>query len=319
MSRSKGKARAVDLIQRSGLYFVFLALIAFFALNNGKFFSVANMLAILQGSVAWGVLTVGMIFVLITGGVDISVGSTMYAGIITYALSTQRLGAPMPAALLLAVMTGALFGLINGFLIGYVKLLPFVATLATMGIARGAAQLACGGKMAYLEYQDIICGSTGGMPNNLLFLALILLAGQFILSYTRFGRQLYAIGNDESGAAKIGIDVARKKLMVYVISGICAALAGCLHGVRIGIATATFGEGEEFTALSAAVIGGTSLFGGRGRVIPGAIIGIMIFQMIFNGLLMMGASAYAQTIFRGAVILVAVLADSVKNGSRILH
>lgn len=319
MSRNSGKARAVDLIQRSGLYLVFFALIAFFAFNNDKFFSVANMLAILQGSVAWGVLTVGMIFVLITGGVDISVGSTMYAGIITYALATQRLGAPIFAALALAIATGALFGLINGFLIGYVKLLPFVATLATMGIARGAAQLACGGKMAYLEYQDIICGSTGAIPNNLLFLALILLAGQFILSSTRFGRQLYAIGNDESGAAKIGIDVSRKKLMVYVISGICAALAGCLQGVRIGIATATFGEGEEFTALSAAVIGGTSLFGGRGRVIPGAIIGIVIFQMIFNGLVMMGASAYMQTIFRGAVILIAVLADSVKNGSRTLH
>lgn len=319
MMNKTTKSRALKIAQKNGLYIFILALIAFFALNNSKFFSLTNMLAILQGSVAGGILTVGMIFVLITGGVDISVGSIMYAGVIAFVLSTTRLGVSPLIGILFAIATGAVFGLFNGWMIGYVRILPFVATLATMGIARGAAQLACGGKMAYLEFLEAVCGNTLGIPNNLAYLLLVLLIGQYILSFTRFGRHLYAIGNDEASARKMGINVAQRKLLVYMIAGICAAIAGCLNGIRVGIATATYGEGEEFTAISAAVIGGTSLFGGRGRVIPCAVVGIILFQMIFNGLVMMGASAYTQTIFRGAVILLVVLTDSIQNGSEILH
>lgn len=319
MSNNLKRNRLGDTLLKYGLYIVLVLLILFFTLCSKKFLTISNMLAILQGSAALGIVTVGMSLVILTGGIDISVGSVMYLSIIVAGIANNKAGAPIGWSILLGMAAGAVAGAFNGVLIGILKITPFVATLATMGICRGLGQVLNDGKAVYFQYDEFISGNTLGIPNIVYIWAVILILGQFMLSYTQFGRQLYAVGNDKIGAEKIGISIAKRQLIVYLISGVLAALGGCLAGIRVGIATSTFADGEEFTAISSAVIGGISLAGGRGRLIPDAIIGIIIIQMIFNGLVIMNASPYFQTVFKGIVIFVAVLADSIKNGNKVLQ
>lgn len=301
-----------------GIYFIFLILVIVFSLKSKQFLSVNNIINILQQSAALGIVTVGMIFVIMTAGIDISVGSTMYFASCLAGFAISK-GAGLVPAVIVALFGGALIGAVNGFVISKYRVIPFIATLATMGIARGLGLIIS--KAQILFYGDVskIISSTKllGIPITVYMLVAVLLVGNFFLRRTQFGRQLYAIGNDEAGAKIIGINVERKKFFVYFICGILAGLAGLILSAQVSAVTPTFATGTEFIVISAAVLGGTSLFGGKGNVLPGALLGVIIVTVIENGLNVVNASPYVYAIIRGIIIYAAVMVDSIKNSGEL--
>jgi ribose/xylose/arabinose/galactoside ABC-type transport system permease subunit len=303
-----------------GVYILFGLMIAFFALQNPRFFSGGNLRNILQQAAPLGIATIGMTFVLIVAGIDISVGQNMYLSAILVAIAMERMDAAGFLGSLgsyviiyaIALGVGAAIGTLNGLLIARLRIIPFIATLATMGIARGIGLIASGSKVYYVEaLSPVSNGRLFGVPYVVIILAVLLLVLDHVLRRTPYGRQLMAIGNDAPAAAKIGIHVVRNKWIAYIICGTLAGLAGVLLAGQVANVAVYFADGNEFLVISAAVLGGTSLFGGKGSVFPGALIGVLLVTTIVNGMTMMNVSPYAYKIVRGGIIFLAVLVDSV--------
>jgi ribose/xylose/arabinose/galactoside ABC-type transport system permease subunit len=257
---------------------------------------------------------------LITGGIDISIGQNMYLSAIIVALvmdamkPTGLLGTPASYIVIygVALLTGAAVGSLNGLLVARFRIVPFIATLATMGIARGVGLVVSNSKVYYVErLSPISNGHILGIPNLVIVMLVLVVVFDHVLRRTPFGRQLMAIGNDSQSARKIGISVDRKVFLAYVICGTLAGLAGVFLAGQVANVAVYFADGSEFLVISAAVLGGTSLFGGKGTVFPGALIGIILVTTIVNGMTMMSASPYAYKIVRGAIIFLAVMVDSV--------
>ena len=303
-----------------GVYILFLAMIVFFAVANPRFFSVANLRNILQQAAPLGIATIGMTFVLVIAGIDISVGQTMYLSAILVAIGMESMSAAGYLGTLgsyfivfaIALGVGASVGFLNGLLIARLRIIPFIATLATMGMARGIGLIVSGSKVYYVEkLSPISNGRFYGVPYVVIILIVLLLVLDHVLRRTPFGRQLMAIGNDAPAASKIGIHVVRNKWIAYTICGTLAGLAGVLLAGQVANVAVYFADGSEFLVISAAVLGGTSLFGGKGSVLPGALVGILLVTTIVNGMTMMNVSPYAYKIVRGGIIFLAVLVDSV--------
>ena len=256
------------------------------------------------------IIAVGMTFVILTGGIDLSVGSTVaISG--AFAASIIKSTNNVFLAVLAAGIVGIVIGLINGLLISKGKLQAFIATLATMTIFRGATLVFTNGTpISKLpeNFVNIGNGKLGFIPIPVIITVIVLVIAIYVLTQTRFGRYLYALGGNEDSARLSGINTTKIKTLVYVISGFASSIAGVIIASRIGSASPNAGTGFELDAIAAVVIGGTSLAGGEGRI-TGTLIGALIIGVLNNGLNLMNVSPFYQSIVKGPVILIAVLLD----------
>lgn len=256
--------------------------------------------------------------VILTGGIDLSVGSTLAVSAALCAGMITRLGVPVPLAMAVTLAVGLALGGISGLLITKGKLQPFIATLITMTVYRGATLIYTGGKpisnLTKPEYPGAAVmqffgkGSLFGIPFPVILFLLVFAAYYLILNKTTMGRKIYAVGSNDKCANLAGISISKVKLAVYSISGLMAAVSGMVLLSRLNSAQPTLGSGYELDAIASVALGGTSMNGGRGKI-TGTLIGILIIAVLNNGLNILGISSYYQDVVKGLVILIAVLSD----------
>lgn len=305
-----------DAFNKYGLYIVFIILIGIFAGINPIFLSAQNIINLLQQASAPSIAAVGLVFVMIAGGIDLSIGSIMYLSAAVIAILTNT-GMGIIPAVIVSIVIGATVGALNGVIIAKLRLVPMIVTLAMMFVIRGLTLTITEIKMQLFmnPVGDFIARYRlfDSIPIIVIIMIVVVLIGQLTLKYTTFGRHLYAIGNNKVAAQESGINVVLKTFLSYVISGGLAGLAGLIGGAQVGGVTTTFSSGQEFLIISACVLGGVSLFGGKGKILPGAFIGVLIITSIENGLVMVNANVYLYTVVRGIVIFFAVMADCLQN------
>ena len=297
-----------EFLQRYGLILSFLLLCLALTLLSDRFLTVSNIFNILRQSTINGIIAVGMTLVILTAGIDLSVGSILALSSVI-AASLLQSGMPVPAAIFLGVGIGAGCGLINGVTITRAKVPPFVATLGMMTIARGLALVFTGGKPVTglpETFRFLGTGSVGLIPTPIIIAALALIIGYILLTRTSLGQFIYAIGNNPVAARYAGISVSLNITLVYVFSGLLSALAGLILIARLGSAQPTAGLGFEFDAIAAVVVGGTSFAGGQGGL-GGTLIGVLIIAVLNNGLNLLNISSFYQPVVSGIVIALALL------------
>jgi ribose transport system permease protein len=274
------------------------------------FLTISNLLNIAEQATIIAIIAVGMTFVIITGGIDLSVGSTLaFAGVVM--ASVLHSGLPLPLALMVGLGSGLLCGLVNGLLITIGRLPPFIATLGMMSVARGAALMFTEGRpiSGFSEgFRSLATGEVLRIPAPVIIMIGVYVIAHFVLRRTKLGRYTYAIGGNEEAALLSGINVRLYKTMVYGLAGLLSGLAAILLTARLNSAQPIAGMSYELDAIAATVIGGTSLLGGEGTVV-GTLIGALIMAVLRNGLNLLGVSSFIQQIVIGTVIIVAVLID----------
>ncbi len=288
------------------------------SLLSPYFLTQNNLLNILDQSVVIGIVAVGMTFVILTGGIDLSVGSVAGLTGVILGLSLQNFGIPVSIAL--AVLAGAGIGLFSGILIAYFGLAAFVVTLGVMAIGRSLAYIFSGQTAISgfpSELSDIVYTTVLGIPANVLFLGALYLLAWAYLTYTKGGRTIYAVGSNKEAARAAGLSVLFYSVLPYVVSGALAAVAVTFSIAQILSVDPLTGTALDLDAIAAVVIGGTSLFGGRGSIV-GTLIGVLIMVMIRNGLNLMGVSPFWQGSAIGGIIILALLAESVLS-RRVLY
>ncbi|MCU0512151.1 MAG: ABC transporter permease [Anaerolineae bacterium] len=285
-----------------------------FSLSSPRFFTVENVINFVKQASFTGIIAVGMTFVLLTAGIDLSVGSNMYLSAVVSGLLMRTMGLEVLPALLVALATGTLFGAINAFFIVNLRIIPFMVTLSTLVIGRGIGTALTESQQIDLPQRMATFGQgqLAGIPMPILLFALVVLVAYFILTRTPFGRQVYAVGNDVEAAKKAGINTDRVIFMVYLVSGFCAALAGFVLASQVIRVDRSFAEGREFDAIAASVLGGTSLFGGVGNVY-GAMVGAVLIQMVQTGLQFNQVNLYLQPMVRAFIIFITVFFDSLRE------
>jgi ribose transport system permease protein len=274
------------------------------------FLTISNLLNIAEQATIIAIIAVGMTFVIITGGIDLSVGSVLAFSGVVMASALQH-EVPLPVALLIGLGVGLLCGLVNGILITVGRLPPFIATLGMMSVARGAALMFTEGRpiSGFSEnFRSLATGEVLRIPNPVLIMIAVYIMAHFVLRRTKLGRYTYAIGGNEEAALLSGINVRLYKSMVYGLAGMLAGLAAILLTARLNSAQPIAGMNYELDAIAATVIGGTSLLGGEGTVI-GTLIGALIMAVLRNGLNLLGVSSFIQQVVIGSVIILAVLID----------
>jgi ribose transport system permease protein len=293
---------------------LFAVVLSAFGAISPRFLAGDNLLNILVQTSATGIVAVGMTFVLLTAGVDLSVGAIMFVGA-AVAGKLLLAGHPLPVALAAMLGLGVLFGAINALFITSLRLIAFIVTLATLFVGRGFALWITETRAMNLPESFLQLGSmrVGGVPLPVWIFAVVIAAAHLVLTRTPFGRQLYAVGSNVEKARKAGLRTDRLLFTVYVVSGFCAALGGLISLAQLGAVSPKFGENYEFKAIAAAVIGGTSLFGGRGHVFPGTLLGAVLIQAIENGLNIINADPYLYPLITSAIIFLAALLDSARN------
>jgi len=288
-----------------------ILLILFFGIASDNFFSLITLTTILNQLPALTVVTVGMTFVLIVAGIDLSVGSVLGFSAAVVGAAAISWGVPLPLACLLGVGVGVICGSVNGVLVSYFSLPSFIVTLGMLEMARGLAYVTSDSQTVYIgaEIQSISLPLPGmGVSAALIFSLLLVVAAHFLLTRTVFGRYITAIGTNEKAARMSGIDTRPYLLLVLAASGGLAGLGGVFNAAYLGSADPNAGIGLELSAIAAAVIGGTSLMGGRGSII-GAFAGVLIISVLQNGLAQIGLSEPTKRLITGAVIIIAVLID----------
>jgi ribose transport system permease protein len=281
-------------------------------MTDGNWLNIARQAALVS------ILGTGMTFVILTGGVDLSVGSIVALSAVSGALLIDSHDWPMWPAVGAMVLVGALCGLFNGLVITLGKIPPFIVTLGTMQIFRGvASQMTNGEPIAFItkkypRFAIFGTESLGPIPSPVIIAFCVFLVGFLILRYTRLGLYTYAIGGNEQATRFSGVHIDRYKLAVYTFMGITAGVAGVMLTSRLNSAKSDMATGEELNAIAAVVIGGTSLFGGEGTVV-GTLIGALLMAVIRNGLNLMHVSAFYQQIVIGSVIILAVLIDRLRR------
>lgn len=275
------------------------------------FLTVSNLLNVAQQTSINAVIAVGLTFVIISGGIDLSVGSLVaFSGVVTASLLQRAV--PVPLALLAGLLTGLACGLVNGLLITYGRLPPFIATLGLMSVARGGALLYTDGRPVSgfgEDFRWLASGEILRVPVPVVIMIVVYLIAHFVLRRTLFGRYLFAMGGNEEAALLSGVRVRLHKTIVYGVCGLLSALAAAMLTARLNSAQPIAGINYELDAIAATVIGGTSLMGGQGSVV-GTLIGALIMGVLRNGLNLLGVSSFIQQVVIGAVIILAVLLDT---------
>ena len=318
-----GSDRRRLLIQEYGIFIAFLILVVILSVSNPFFLTAGNISNVLLQTSINGVLAIGMTFVILTRGIDLSVGSVVaLAGIVSASFATTSAtaavsGAPYPVFVPIAVglAVGVACGGIVGTIVSRFAVPAFVATLGMLSAARGLTLIYGNGRPVPAlvpEFRWIGTGNILGIPLPVVILAVVFGVSWWVLTRTRFGRYIYAVGGNPHAAKTSGINVTRIRFSVYVISGALAGLAGMILSARTGSALPQAGIAYELDAIAAVVIGGTSLAGGVGRV-TGTLIGALIIGVMNNGLDLMGIQSYYQQILKGALIVGAVMLDQKRN------
>jgi ribose transport system permease protein len=296
-----------------------LVIFAFFSIVSPNFFNYGNVTNILFSTVVIGTLALGTTFVIITGGIDLSIGTGMALCAVMSGVLIVNAGIPLPLGVLGAILFGGLIGLVNGLNVAVLGLPPFIATLAMMLVAQGLALVLSDSTPIYFDqtpsYIDISIGSIipgTDFPNAVLILALAAVVAGVLLNKTVLGRYTYSIGSNEEATALSGIDVRRWKILIYTLAGLFTGLAGVMISARLGSAQPATGMGYELQAIAAVVIGGTSLSGGKGSIV-GTVIGALIISVLNNGLQIMSIPQEWQNVILGCVILLAVYADRARK------
>lgn len=300
-----------QIIQRLGVLIALIVLGIFFAIaSKGRFFTVQNLLTVARQVSITVIVGVGLTFIMITGNIDLAVGSYLaLTGI--FAANVLLLGVPWWIAVIFTMMALAGLQAIIGTSIAKQRLMALIVTLAMMSIARGISLSWSGGKPVYIEndtFMKLGIGYVGPIPIPVIIAAIVLIVGQFILKKTRFGRYVYAVGGNEEAARTSGINADRIKIVVFVISGALTALAGCVMAARLFSGSPVTGQGFELDAIASVVIGGTSLNGGRGSML-GTLIGAFTVGVISNGLTILGVEYYYQLMAKGLIIYIAIVID----------
>jgi ribose transport system permease protein len=300
-----------------------MVLIIFFSWASPYFFNFDNMNGILVATSVTGVLAIGETFVIIAGGIDLSIGTVMSLSAVMTGVAVTKMGLPMPVGVVTGILTGGFMGLVNGILIARLKLPPFIATLGTLSVARGLALVISGAIPIYFpnapEFNNVVMGSTLGdflpwfaVPNIAIVLFGVAILAGFILSKSVLGRYAYAIGSNEEAVRLSGVSVDKWKMAVYIQCGLFAGLGGVLLAARVNSAQPALGYGYELDAITAVIIGGASLSGGVGTIL-GTIIGAFIVKTLTNGLQIMSVANEWQIVITGVVVILAVYLDIVRR------
>ncbi len=315
-----------NFINKYAIFIVLIVMIIALSFLSPAFLTAQNLINVLITESGRGILALGVAFAIISRGIDLSVGSivsltsVIAASLVQEPSYSARIFPNLPilppiVAVLAGLAAGALVGLTNGALIAYTAIPPFIATLGSMIIARGFALILTNAypvPMLRPEFKIIGQGSFGPIPYVVIVFVIVAVIAYIILNYTKFGKHVYAIGGNVNAARTSGIKVEKNLLGIYMVSGICASIAGILITARAASGIATLGNNYELDAIAAATIGGTSHTGGIGTV-PGIIAGILILGILNNGLLLLGISPYLQQVIKGIIIVGAVVFDMRKN------
>ena len=310
----RGDGRAVRVLLKYATPLIFALALVAFGLGAKGFLSPENLANIIKQSSFIGIAAIGITFVLLTRGIDLSVGSVMYLGPLLAGIAMRDLGIGVAGGLVTAVLAGLAMGAINAVCIVRLNIAPFIVTLATLFFFRGTGTWITSSRQFDFDRSllDFGLSSVFGVPLPVVFFAVIAVMAHVVLSRTPFGRQVYAVGADPEVARKAGIRTGRVRAAVYLVSSGCAALAGFILIAQIGRLDVSFGEGREFDVIAAAVLGGASLFGGVGTAV-GAVVGAVLIQSVKTGLVFTTVNLYLQPIVLAAVIFVAVLIDGLRD------
>lgn len=314
MSDFRGKPFAIRNFFLSYGFYILLALfVIFFSIVSESFLTVSNWTQISIVTCFLLTASVGLTMVIITGNIDLSIGSTAYlAAAMVYVTS----GFPPAVSILVGLLAGLIAGLINGVLVSRFKMNSLLTTLGIMIAYRGISLVITGGTVRPVSEGIAVLGKIkyfDALPLVFLVSLIVMVILQIVLSHTKFGAYCYAIGNSEPAAIRIGIPSKTVVTIAFMISGTCGAISGLLLPMYLGEVTTFTGRGMEFQAVAAVVIGGTSLFGGRGHVLPGTLAGVLLLIIINNGLGTIGVSPYIYPFVAGVVIFLAIYLDSLKN------
>mgnify|MGYP001343531026 CR=1 FL=1 len=299
-----------------GLVVALLLMIAVFAAIDPIYLSPGNLLDIVDQSTINGLLAIGITFVIITGGIDLSIGSIMAIVIVSVGYFLTKSGMNPLLAIILGILTGAVIGIFNGLLVTRFKLQPFIATLATMSAFRGVAYIITGGWPVLdipQNFRDMMDGDlVGNFPVSIPILLIFAIISHILLKRTRTGTYIFAIGGNEEATRLSGINVNFTKVVTYALCGVGAALAGMVMLARLGTGEPAAGQGYELYAIAAAAIGGTSLAGGKGSIL-GTLLGALILSALKVGLVVVGVDAFWQYIATGAIIAVAAYFEIIQS------
>lgn len=322
------------LLVEGRAFIALLLIIVVFSILSPNYLTASNLLIMSSHVAIYALIAMGMLFVVLHGGIDLSVGSTLgltgiIAGYMLQGIPINAFGVTffpnVLVTVLLACGVGALVGVVNGVLVARFNVAPFVATLGMLYVVRGIALLLTNGLTINNMAGKPELGNTGiswlgfnrlfGVPISVFVMIIVAIVLGFVLGRTKFGRWLYAIGGNERAAELSGVPVRKVKVWVYVVSGICSAIAGVVLASVLTSASPMAGNTYELTAIAAVVIGGASLAGGRGNI-RGTLLGAFVIGFLSDGLVIVGVSAYWQMVFIGAVIVIAVLLNSIEYKSR---
>lgn len=305
----------LDRVRQIGILLALLLIVVIFSALTPVFFTTSNLVNILVQSSITGIIAVGMTLVIISGGIDLSVGPLV--ALVSVIVATQMVnGMPVAAAILLGLAIGILAGVFNGVMIARVGLQPFIVTLGTMSLFRGMALVYTDGDPIFKipeQFREIFAGDYFGIPGPIVFMFGVAILAYILLNYTRIGVYIRSIGGSEEAARMSGVNVRRYKVLTYMICSLLTALAGLVLLARLGAAEPIAGAGYELDAIAAAAVGGTSMSGGKGNI-PGTILGALILGSLRNGLTLMNVQAFYQLLASGAIILIAVTIDRFARG-----
>lgn len=308
--------RVLTFLMNNSTLIVFLLMLFIAGLLSDKFYSGDNVTNVLRQSVPLGLAALGILFVILTGGIDLSVGSVMALISVVVAILIPEMG--LWPAIFASLFIGATVGACAGALVTAFNIAPFIATLAMMTIARGLALIVSKGQPVFIDDTSLVDFGTGylfGLPMPVYILIAFAVIAQFIYKYTVFGRLVISIGSNETATRFAGVRVGWYKFVVYALSGFACGIAGLLASTRTGVGSPVLSVGFELDVIAAVVVGGASLAGGRGNVIN-TIIGVLILSIISNLMNLMNISGYNQQVVKGFIIIVAVMLESLKSRKR---
>ncbi|MEG1651470.1 MAG: ABC transporter permease [Oscillospiraceae bacterium] len=312
---NRGARNWKALFEKYAIIIAFLGLLVIISVLRPSFLAPGNLILVLNQASINGILAVGITFVLITAGIDISIGSVIGLSGVVSAMIVQA-GLPIWLGFLAGILIGTLIGGIIGLLVTKGKLAPYIVTLGFLTVIRGVALLVSGGRpISGLSQSYGALGNSnifGFIPSPVVVFLVVTVVSHIILAHLQIGRHIYAVGGNPNAAEACGINPNKVKLFVHLFCSTCAGIAGIILSSRIITGQPNAGEGYELDAIASAVVGGTSLAGGTGGI-PGTIIGALIIGVIGNGLDLLGVSSYWQDIVKGAIIVVAVLLDRNKK------
>ena len=307
--------KTIDILKERAIYVVLLVMIIFFAVANKNFLTVNNLLNIAKQVSIYGIASIGMTYVILLGGIDLSIGSIISFVNIVTAYFMVNMGMNPWLAVIISLVICTVIGFLNGWVIAEIKMPPIIVTFASQTILAGCAYLICNGRPISrfdAGFLKIGQGYLGPIPIPIIIMIIAFIIGAFILVKTYFGRYFYALGGNEEAAELSGIRVKRVKYLVYALSGLFAGIAGIVMLSRANTAQPNAGVGYEFDVITCVVLGGVSVNGGSGKI-SNVIAGVLIIGAMSNGMILMNVSSYMQMVVKGIILLIAVGFDCIQQ------